>query len=228
MVGLALFLGISGGSWALTHSLSVSIQNRDPGGAGGADRARLRDPAEIEETPWGATLCEIDGERFVVLPDKTLDHPRRTPPGRCARRGAAQTPEPGGGRHRPAQGERNPGATGFRVSSLDTPVGFIGDGSRTPVEAVPNRSPDAVGARNSACGGTWVRFRKGACRIALETRRTALRLLGAPARRTASRLRTAVTLRRISGSKWWVKCDTLPTINVSCRARATSAATRRP
>ena len=25
--------------------------------------------AEIEETTWGVTLLEIDGERFVVLPD---------------------------------------------------------------------------------------------------------------------------------------------------------------
>ena len=31
--------------------------------------------AEIEETSWGVTLLEIDGERFVVLPDGTLDDP---------------------------------------------------------------------------------------------------------------------------------------------------------
>ena len=40
--------------------------------------------AEIEETTWGVTLLEIDGERFVVLPDGTLEHPPWTVDGRPA------------------------------------------------------------------------------------------------------------------------------------------------
>ena len=40
--------------------------------------------AEIEDTTWGVTLREIDGERFVVLPDGTLDHPPWTVGGRPA------------------------------------------------------------------------------------------------------------------------------------------------
>ena len=34
--------------------------------------------AEIEETTWGVTLREIDGERVMVLPAGTLDHPPLT------------------------------------------------------------------------------------------------------------------------------------------------------
>ena len=35
-----------------------------------------REPlAQLEETTWGVTLREIDGERFVVLPACTLDCP---------------------------------------------------------------------------------------------------------------------------------------------------------
>ena len=40
--------------------------------------------ARIEETTWGLKLVEINGERFVVLPAGTLDHPRWTVRGRHA------------------------------------------------------------------------------------------------------------------------------------------------
>ena len=40
--------------------------------------------AEIEETIWGVTLREIEGERFVVLPAGTLDYPPWTVRGRPA------------------------------------------------------------------------------------------------------------------------------------------------
>ena len=36
--------------------------------------------ADIEETTWGVTLREIDGERFVLLPFGTLDNPPWTVP----------------------------------------------------------------------------------------------------------------------------------------------------
>ena len=77
VVGLILFVGISGGSWALMHWLSASIQQRIETLAVLDVRInQARETlAEIEETSWGVTLREIDGERFVVLPDGTLANP---------------------------------------------------------------------------------------------------------------------------------------------------------
>ena len=40
--------------------------------------------AAIEETSWGVTLREIDGERFVVLPGGALEDPPWTVRGRPA------------------------------------------------------------------------------------------------------------------------------------------------
>ena len=86
VVGLSLFLGISLGSGALTGWLSAGIQSRIE------TRAMLDVQIEearatlagIEETTWGVTLLEIAGERFVVLPEGTLDHPPWTVDGRPA------------------------------------------------------------------------------------------------------------------------------------------------
>ena len=80
VVGLSLFLGISSGSWVTMHWLSRSIEHRIE------TLARLNRQveearwmlAEIEETTWGVTLLEIDGERVVVLPAGTLDDPAWT------------------------------------------------------------------------------------------------------------------------------------------------------
>ena len=86
VVGLTLCVGISGGSWRLMHWLSVSIQSRIETLAVLEVRIdEARDTlAEIEDTTWGVTLREIDKERFVVLPDGTLDHPPWTVGGRPA------------------------------------------------------------------------------------------------------------------------------------------------
>ena len=86
VVGLTIFVGISGGSWGLMHWLSVSIQSRIETLAVLEVRIdEARDTlAEIEDTTWGVTLREIDGERFVVLPDGTLAHPPWTVGGRPA------------------------------------------------------------------------------------------------------------------------------------------------
>ena len=87
VVGLSLFLAFSGGSWALMHWLSASIQHRIEtlADAEGTQIDQARETlAEIEETSWGVTLREIDGERFVVLPDGTLDDPPWTVGGRPA------------------------------------------------------------------------------------------------------------------------------------------------
>ena len=86
VVGLTIFLGISGGSWGLMHWLSTSIQSRI------ATREALDFQIEearetlagIEETTWGVTLVEIAGDRFVVLPHGTLDRPPWTVDGRPA------------------------------------------------------------------------------------------------------------------------------------------------
>ena len=59
MVGLSLWLGIFGGSWATTRWLSASIQSS-------IEQAR-QSLARIEEGTWRITLREIEGERFVVL-----------------------------------------------------------------------------------------------------------------------------------------------------------------
>ena len=77
VVGLSLFLGMCGGSWATMHWLWRGIEvriealvalNRE------IEEAR-RTLEEIEETTWGVTLREIEGERFVVLPAGALDDP---------------------------------------------------------------------------------------------------------------------------------------------------------
>ena len=77
VVGLSLFLGFSGGSWATMHWLWRSIEVRIEALATlnrQVEQARWT-LDEIEETTWGVTLREIEGDRFVVLPTGTLDNP---------------------------------------------------------------------------------------------------------------------------------------------------------
>ena len=84
VVGLSLFLGFSGGSWATMHWLSASIQRRTE--TLGTANLRIEDAremlAEIEETTWGVTLREVDGERYVTLPAGTLVRPAFSVDGR--------------------------------------------------------------------------------------------------------------------------------------------------
>ena len=86
VVGLILFLGISGGSWALMHWLSASIQSRiETLAALKVQIERARETlVELEETSWRVTLREIDGERFVLLPAGALEDPPWTVRGRPA------------------------------------------------------------------------------------------------------------------------------------------------
>ena len=77
VMGLSLFLGISGGCWATMHWLSASIESRIRTVAAlnvNIEQAR-ETLAQMEQTTWGVTLREIDGERFVVLPAGSLDYP---------------------------------------------------------------------------------------------------------------------------------------------------------
>ena len=77
IVGLSLWLGFFGGSWATMRWLSRSIQNRIE------TRAELnrdiedarRTQAQLEVDTWGLVFHEIKGERFVVVPDGVLADP---------------------------------------------------------------------------------------------------------------------------------------------------------
>ena len=73
IVGLSLWLGFFGGSWATMQWLSSSIQYRIETRAmtdlqieGGREML-----AEIEETTWGVGLREVNGEQYVTLPRGT-------------------------------------------------------------------------------------------------------------------------------------------------------------
>ena len=73
IVGLSLWLGFFGGSWATMQWLSRSIQDRieersmvDLQIAGGREML-----TEIEETTWGVGLREVGGVRYVTLPTGT-------------------------------------------------------------------------------------------------------------------------------------------------------------
>ena len=84
VVGLSLFLGFSGGSWATMHWLPTSIQRRIE--TLGMENLRIEDAremlAEIEETTWGVTLRGVDGERYVTLPAGTMVRPAFSVEGR--------------------------------------------------------------------------------------------------------------------------------------------------
>ena len=77
IVGLSLWIGFFGGSWATMRWLAASIQNRIE------TRAELnrdigdarRTLAQLEVDTWGLVFHEIEGERFVVVPDGVLARP---------------------------------------------------------------------------------------------------------------------------------------------------------
>ena len=80
VVGLSLWLGICGGSWATMHWLSTRIQARIETAAAldlGIEEAR-QTLTRLEAATWGITLREIEGERFVVLPAGALADPPLT------------------------------------------------------------------------------------------------------------------------------------------------------
>ena len=76
VVGLSLWIGICGGSWATMHWLARSIEDRIEM-ATGLDRdieEARQTLAQLEVDTWGVALLEIEGERIVVLPAGTLDY----------------------------------------------------------------------------------------------------------------------------------------------------------
>ena len=77
IVGLSLWLGFFGGSWATMRWLAGSIHDRIE--ALTTANARIEEAqetlAELEADTWGIALREIEGERYVVLPFGTLADP---------------------------------------------------------------------------------------------------------------------------------------------------------
>ena len=77
VLGLSLWLGIFGGSWATMRWLTMSIQERIETAAGldrDIEEAR-RTLARLEVDTWGLVFHEIEGERFVVVPEGALIDP---------------------------------------------------------------------------------------------------------------------------------------------------------
>ncbi len=77
IVGLSLWLGFFGGSWATMRWLAGSIQDRIETLA--RANARIEEAhetlAELEADTWGIALREIEGERYLVLPFGTRADP---------------------------------------------------------------------------------------------------------------------------------------------------------
>ena len=77
IVGLSLWLGFFGGSWAtmrwLAGSIHARIETRAELGRDIEDARRTL--AQLEVDTWGLVFHEIEGERFVVVPDGVLDDP---------------------------------------------------------------------------------------------------------------------------------------------------------
>jgi len=73
IVGLSLWLGFFGGSWATMQWLSRSIQDRiEELSLANIRIAGAREMMnEMEETTWGVGLREVDGVRYVTLPTRT-------------------------------------------------------------------------------------------------------------------------------------------------------------
>ena len=84
VVGMSLFLGICGGSWATMHWLSRIIDSRfETLTEVNVRIERARETlAEMQETTWGVELREISGERCVALPVGAPGRPAFTTDGR--------------------------------------------------------------------------------------------------------------------------------------------------
>ncbi|MDE2773732.1 MAG: hypothetical protein OXI46_08520 [Gemmatimonadota bacterium] len=77
IVGLSLWLGIFGGSWATMRWLWTRIETRIETAVDldlGIEEAR-QTLTRLEGSTWGVALREIEGERFVVLPEGALADP---------------------------------------------------------------------------------------------------------------------------------------------------------
>ena len=77
MFGLMLSAGICGGSWAGTRWLLTTIEQQvETLTVLRVDIEQARQTlVQLKETTWSVELRKIDGERFVVLPACSLEHP---------------------------------------------------------------------------------------------------------------------------------------------------------
>ena len=77
IVGLSLWIGFFGGSWATMHWLAGNIQAQIETRAelGRDIEDARRTLAQLEADTWGLVFHEIKGERFVVVPDGVLTRP---------------------------------------------------------------------------------------------------------------------------------------------------------
>ena len=84
MVGLMLSVGICVGSWAGTRWLWTTLEQQiETLAVLRVDIEQARQTlAQLEETTGSVELRDIDGERFVVLPAGSLEHPPWTVGGR--------------------------------------------------------------------------------------------------------------------------------------------------
>ena len=84
MVGLMLSVGICVGSWAGTRWLWTTLKQQiETLAVLRVDIEQARQTlAQLEETTGSVELRDIDGERFVVLPAGSLEHPPWTVGGR--------------------------------------------------------------------------------------------------------------------------------------------------
>ena len=75
--GLSLFLVICGGGWGAMRWLSAAVVDRaETLAILDRDIEQAREALiHLEETTWRVELLKIDGERFVVLPAGSLEHP---------------------------------------------------------------------------------------------------------------------------------------------------------
>ena len=83
-VGVCLFLGILAGSWGLTRWYANHIQSLiQTRAALEIEIQEARQTIErIEQTTWGVTLVEVNGQRFAILPESTPENPLLTMDGR--------------------------------------------------------------------------------------------------------------------------------------------------
>ena len=77
VIGMSLFLGICGGSWATMHLLSRIIDSRFETLT--EVNIRIHHAREtlagMQETTWGVELMEISGKRYVAMPAGTPGRP---------------------------------------------------------------------------------------------------------------------------------------------------------
>ena len=83
-VGVCLFLGILAGSWGLTRWYANHIQSLiQTRAALEIEIQEARQTIErIEQTTWGVTLVEVNGQRFAILPESTPENPLLSMDGR--------------------------------------------------------------------------------------------------------------------------------------------------